>query len=386
MKSRDVFKLSVSLVLLGVLLTLLLGLLLLPYGKQSETPSFLNRNPLKVREGEALQYTQASPQNKLSFPQDHLPHKDYRHEWWYLTANLQSDTGMRFATQWTLFRTADNQAQWYFAHGALADTKVHLASFRQGREELANVTLTEQPFSAVIDDWLWQSTAALLPEKRLSSERLPAQLLPATLSYGAARSDDEGWQVKLSLATASPFFLQGEQGYSKKHQNEAIASHYYSQPFIDVKGEILWQGQWLNVTGSAWFDREWGSAMLAQDQQGWDWFSLRLSTDKALMIYRIRSSEQDFVYGSLMYRDGRIEILDANDIKLVSHVSDTVDYPYAFDLQVEKKSIGLNVDVRVAVVNQQQIMRFGIEYFEGMVTFKGSHAGEGFVEMTGYVN
>ena len=149
MKSRDVFKLSVSLVLLGVLLTLLLGLLLLPYGKQSETPSYLNRNPLKSQDNES-QYTQASPENKLSFPQDHLPHKDYRHEWWYLTANLQSDTGMRFATQWTLFRTAENQAQWYFAHGELADTKVHLASFRQGREELANVTIIVNFLSSLL--------------------------------------------------------------------------------------------------------------------------------------------------------------------------------------------------------------------------------------------
>jgi len=140
------------------------------------------------------------------------------------------------------------------------------------------------------------------------------------------------------------------------------------------------------MTGSAWFDREWGSAMLARDQQGWDWFSLRLSTDKALMIYRIRSSEQDFVYGSLMHRNGNIEILERKNIKLLSHVSDTLDYPYAFDLQVQKPSIGLNVDLRVAVINPQQIMRFGIEYFEGMVSFKGSHVGEGFVEMTGYVN
>ncbi|SGZ03370.1 Putative uncharacterized protein [Moritella viscosa] len=363
MKPRKMFKLFVFVVLVV--------LLLLSCGEQVKAPPEQNKSPLKGREGEEQQYAQALPENRLRFPQAHSPHKDYRHEWWYLTANLKSNTGIRFATQWTLFRTAVNQAQWYFAHGALADTKVHLAVFRQGREELTNVTITEQPFTAAIDDWLWQSSAALLP---------------AQLSYGSARTDSEAWQVKLSLVTKSPFFLQGEQGYSKKHQREAIASHYYSQPFIDVEGKILWQGQWLNVTGSAWFDREWGSAMLAQDQQGWDWFSIRLSTEKALMIYRIRSSEQDFIYGSLMHRNGDIDILDANNIKLVSHVNDTLDYPYEFDLRVEKQSIGLNVDLRVAVINQQQIMRFGIEYFEGMVSFKGSHDGEGFVEMTGYVN
>jgi len=111
-----------------------------------------------------------------------------------------------------------------------------------------------------------------------------------------------------------------------------------------------------------------------------------LSADEALMVYRIRSSEQDFVYGSLMHRNGDINILDEDNIKLLSHVRDRLYYPYAFDLKVEKPSIGLNVDLRVAVINQQQIMRFGIEYFEGMVSFKGSHAGEGFVEMTGYVD
>ncbi|WP_017221566.1 lipocalin-like domain-containing protein [Moritella dasanensis] len=372
MKSRKRVILFLSFILLTPLF--LLALVLILNEKPSQNPAGSMQNPLKYQETAERQYTQASAGYKIDFPQAHSPHKDFRHEWWYLTANLKSDTGIQFATQWTLFRTSVGQAQWYFAHAALADTNDHIAAFRHGREEFGNVTITSEPFSAAIDDWLWQSSAALLP----------SNLLPAQLSYGSARTDDAAWQAKLSLQTTSPFFLQGEQGYSQKHQREANASHYYSQPFIDVKGEVLWQGQWLNVTGSAWFDREWGSAMLADDQQGWDWFSLRLSSDKALMIYRIRSSEQDYVYGSLMYSDGRIEILDTNDIKLVSHVSDTLDYPHAFDLQVKKQSIGLNVDVRVTVINQQQIMRFGIEYFEGMVSFKGTHVGEGFVEMTGY--
>lgn len=365
MKLHKLFKLLVFLVLVLLLLWLIQSC-----EQQVDKSVELKPNPLKVQ-GSEQQYSQASLENRVSFPQAHSPHENYRHEWWYLTANLKSDSGIRFATQWTLFRTAVNQAQWYFAHGALADPKLHLAAFRQGRQEFANVVITSQPFSASIDDWLWQSSA---------------ELLPAQLSYGAARTDDAQWQVKLSLLTTSPFFLQGEQGYSKKHQREAIASHYYSQPFIDVTGKILWQGQWLNVTGTAWFDREWGSAMLAQDQQGWDWFSLRLSSDQALMIYRIRSSQQDFIYGSLMHSNGAIETLDVNNISLLSHDRDSASYPYAFDLKVVDETIGVNVDVRVTVINQQQIMRFGIEYFEGMVTFTGTHDGEGFVEMTGYVN
>ena len=328
--------------------------------------------PLAELAEEQQQYKQASVNNKITFPNAHLPHKEYRHEWWYLTANLTSASGQRFASQWTLFRTAVNNRHWYFAHAALADTKDHLSAFRDGREEFANVELSDTPFRAVIDDWVWQSSV---------------HLLPAKLSYGsgdyAGRNEDldpEKWQVKLSLSSNGPFYLQGDKGFSKKHHSEDIASHYYSQPFIDVEGRILWQGEWLTVTGNAWFDREWGSSLLAQDQQGWDWFSLRLSKDKALMIYRIRSNKDDFIYGSLMSSNGDIDILPINDIDLNSRVINEFGYPQEFTLKVESQA----VDIKIDIINKKQIMRFGIEYFEGMVDFDGSHTGQGFVEMTGY--
>ncbi len=361
--------------LLLITLLLLVLYLLATYLIPEDTPI---STPLTELAKDQQQYRQASVSNKITFPRAHSPHKEYRHEWWYLTANLTSDDGQRFASQWTLFRTAVNNRHWYFAHAGLADTKVHLSAFREGREELANVEVTATPFRAVIDDWIWQSSA---------------QLLPAKLSYGSANyasnntqlKESENieqaiWQVKLSLSTSKPFYLQGNKGFSIKHRSEDIASHYYSQPFIDVKGKILWQGTWQTVTGNAWFDREWGSNLLAQDQQGWDWFSLRLSKDKALMIYRIRSDKADFIYGSLMYSNGDIDILSINDIYLQSNELSEFGYPQQFTLKIKSQGVDINIEI----INNKQIMRFGIEYFEGMVTFAGSHTGQGFVEMTGY--
>lgn len=319
------------------------------------------------------QFTQAVEGNNITFPKAHAPHKNYQHEWWYLTTNLISESGERFASQWTLFRTAIDNRHWYFAHAALANTKEHISAFRDGREEFSNVIISANPFLAVIDDWKWQSSA---------------QLLPAQLHYGSAKHqildskdiDPKAWRVQLSLSSDKPFYLQGNKGFSKKHHSENIASHYYSQPFIDVEGKVLWQGQWQKVTGHAWFDREWGSSMLAQDQQGWDWFSLRLSKDKALMIYRIRSQQDDFLYGSVMHGNGDIDTLAMKDIKLHSLDINEFGYPQYFILAI--KSHGININI--AIVNNKQIMRFGIEYFEGMVDFNGSHSGQGFVEMTGY--
>ena len=42
----------------------------------------------------------------LSFLRDHGPHSDFRIEWWYVTANLQTEDGTPLGIQWTLFRSA----------------------------------------------------------------------------------------------------------------------------------------------------------------------------------------------------------------------------------------------------------------------------------------
>ena len=343
------------------------------------------RNPLKGLSDTANDYDKPQINHPIIFPDAHDPKKSYRQEWWYITANLITEDGQSLATQWTLFRRAVEDKHWYFAHSALANNDQHFSAFRSGREELANVIINRLPFSATIDDWQWQSTETLFPAVLNYGSTVIEQKSSQTHNSETNNLESNNpWRVKLHLDSKSNFFLQGEQGYSKKHWSLDIASYYYSQPFINVHGEVYWQGRWQKVNGKAWFDREWGSQMLAADQQGWDWFSLRLDQDTALMVYRIRSNIEDHVYGSLMSYQGNIETLSPQDIKVSSiHNSSAINntyYPQAFNLVIEKKNIALTV----SVVNPKQIMRFGIEYFEGMVTFSGSHQGQGFLEMTGY--
>jgi predicted secreted hydrolase len=308
-------------------------------------------------------YQRPSPQHKISFPLAHAPKKGYRHEWWYLTANLVNQQGEKLAAQWTLFRTAINDKHLYFAHGALANSSEHFSALRLGRPDFGNLVIKTNPFSAFIDDWSWQSND---------------NFLSASLNFG---DNNLGrWQAQLELTADNRFYLQGDKGYNRKHLTLPIASHYYSQPFIKVTGKVFLNGQWQKVTGDAWFDREWGSQMLAPDQQGWDWFSLRLTPDLALMVYRIRSTKQDHLYGSLMKKDGEVMILSAKHINIKSGSVDNTGYPQQFSLTLAEQDI----DLTVKIINNKQIMRFGINYFEGMVDFSGSHQGTGFLEMTGY--
>ena len=53
---------------------------------------------------EAGDFAQAHEDIRLSFPEDHAAHPDYRIEWWYLTANLEDERGEPLGLQWTLFR------------------------------------------------------------------------------------------------------------------------------------------------------------------------------------------------------------------------------------------------------------------------------------------
>ncbi|GAW96857.1 MULTISPECIES: lipocalin-like domain-containing protein [Colwellia] len=355
------------------------------------------RQPLKYLTDADGKFASPSRDNQILFPQAHAPKKAYRQEWWYLTTTLTTEHGQSLASQWTLFRRAVGDKHWYFAHAALADAQSHNTAYRHGREELGNVNISAEPFNASIDDWQWQSTASLLPARLVYGSAVGSITSAVTVAAvdrainapitkkGIVTKTENHWQVELKLTTTVEFFLQGENGFSIKHPNLNIASHYYSQPFIEVTGKVYWQGNWQKVTGQAWFEREWSSQPLGPDQQGWDWFALRLNDNTALMVFRARSDQQDYLYASIMTRNGDIRSIASNEISLTSHdnkLTSNSPYPQSFSLLIAKE----NIDIKVTVVNEQQIMRFGIEYFEGMVTFSGSHQGQGFVEMTGYSN
>ncbi|MGB5446237.1 MAG: hypothetical protein WBM99_12090, partial [Psychromonas sp.] len=73
-------KLSNIMILVVIILFFLLLMFVLP-AKDS-----VDKNPLKAQFNDQ-QYELPSPDTVISFPQAHWPHKTFRHEWWYLTAN-----------------------------------------------------------------------------------------------------------------------------------------------------------------------------------------------------------------------------------------------------------------------------------------------------------
>ena len=204
-------------------------------------------------------FAEVLPGQKLEFPRDHLPHTDYRIEWWYLTANLVDQRGSDWGLHWTLFRQAlnagGNPQGWNSNQGGMGqaalrtpDGHVYEQRFARGGIGQAGVAVNDGRFAAWIDDWEMQGEG---PEP-----------LPGTLSIRL-----QEFKARLYLDVATPWVLHGDQGYSRKSA-QGQASYYYSQPHIQVAGVIELQGESVAVSGPGWLDREWSSQPLADNQPG----------------------------------------------------------------------------------------------------------------------
>lgn len=330
----------------------------------------------KMRTGFAQQFGEAvSKQQGLNFPDDHGAHHQQGIEWWYVTANLTADTGEAFGVQWTLFRlTVDEQnettepspwwnGQLYFAHFAIQTDTQHQAFEKYGRSGQVNVAA--QPFEARLDDW------------QLASKE--AAFLPLNL-----KAQQKNYSANLTLAN-SPLIKHGEQGYSQKtHQGHA--SYYYSYPFLQAKGDIMFAGKTYRVTGDAWLDREWSSALIDPSQNGWDWFSIQ-ADDPALgglMAFCIRNSQQEYDYCSASHiaRTGQVRAIANQEVTLQvlkTHALATKTYPIKWALNI-KGFESIIIDAR----NPDSRNQLSIPYWEGRIKTHGGFEGKGYAELVGY--
>jgi predicted secreted hydrolase len=313
----------------------------------------------------------------FAFPADHGPHPQFRIEWWYVTANLADADGTAYGVQWTLFRQAiapgpqregwANQQIW-MGHAAItrADTHRYAEVFARGGVGQAGVDAN--PFRAWIDGWEMRGLASID-----ASNIAPLELNASGADFSYA----------LRLDADRPLVLQGDAGYSRKSEREQ-ASYYYSQPHFTVKGRVTVDDKQAEVTGQAWLDREWSSQPLASDQSGWDWLSLHLDTGEKLMLYRMRQTGgDDYGSGKWIARDGETEALGSADIIFTPQDFTEIEgrkIPTTWGIAIPR----LGFRIECVALNPRSWMGTSFHYWEGPISFGGSHAGLGYLEMTGY--
>jgi len=322
-------------------------------------------------------YATVVPGRRFAFPADLGPHPEFRIEWWYVTANLKGADGAAYGAQWTLFRQATqpgpalegwaNRNAW-MGHAAVTSVDTHRSSETFARGGVGQASVETAPFHAFIDNWQMRAIEAFAADR----------VAPLELTASAA-----DFSYALRLDADRPLVLQGDKGFSRK-SDRGQASYYYSQPFFKAAGRIVINDKPVDVTGLAWMDREWSSQPLAADQTGWDWFSLHIGSGEKLMLYRLRQNDgRNNLFGNWITQDGRsVEIAAADNSMTPTQFTDIGGRKVPTAWRVAIPSHGLNIET--VPINPRCWMGTSFAYWEGPITFSGSHQGIGYLELTGY--
>jgi predicted secreted hydrolase len=421
-------------------------------------------------------FTPVKRGNIVELPRDHMSHPDFQLEWWYLTFVLSAEDGQEFGLQYTLFRfntelnapssakaNAKNSAegsaesnaksnynssaessanhssednrqtnanshiarnwtdgQQWMGHASLHTAEQHYFEERFASGGVGNAYVNQQPYTTVIDDWVWKAAQAEVQTGAESKAMFPSVL---TFAFGQSSTHHplktrekipdptadslselnnapgvSAVKVALNLNTSGPFIKQGDNGYSKKTQDERLRSYYYSQPFINAEGTLNIEGNSVEVAGKGWFDHEWTSHLANSEAMGWDWFSLHLNDGSKLMAFRMHAMNENmknskskhseiFTTASFIAGNGTKETIEQANVSITPTAYETINeggvaraVPTAWRIQIPIKDI----DVSIRPFKESQWNNSLFPYYEGRVEIKGSHSGSGFMELTGY--
>jgi predicted secreted hydrolase len=330
----------------------------------------------------------ALPGWHYEFPRDHAPHPDFKTEWWYFTGEVRSADGHRFGYQLTFFRQGirppDERGtttsrfivdDLKFAHFALSDLGGKQFHFFQktSRGSFGEAGFEADARLAWIDDWTLQSHG------------------DAGFTLRATAAD---LSLTLELRNAKPWALHGENGVSQKAEGEGSASHYYSGTRLATTGSLRMEQRDFAVTGESWFDHEWATNQLAEDQVGWDWFSLQFDDGSVLMLYQMRLRDDGIdpaSSGTFIARDGTSQHLRREDYVLRpldfwTSPATKARYPIAWELRVS--GLGLTARITTPLASQELVLKPNA-YWEGLIDIAGDQGGKplrghGYLELTGY--
>ncbi len=340
--------------------------------------------------GAAEGWKQAVGPWQWSFPKDHGAHPEFRTEWWYFTGNLKDKAGKQYGYQLTFFRqglamkASDPKSPWsirdvYLAHFAIVDgSSGQFWHFDQASRSGPGLAGAKTGF---MDVWTLAWSA-----------KMAGNSIVLKAHQGEIALD-------LELSPRKPMVFHGKKGLSTKGPNPGQASYYYSFTDLATTGTIRTPNapQPTEVTGTSWFDQEFGSNVLSPDQVGWDWFGIHLSDGRDLMLFQLRKKDgtiESSSSGTIVEKDGTSRHLRKGDITvkaLAEWKSQKSGGIYPAKWQILIPSAQVDITLAPIVANQELVTESstGVTYWEGAVVGTGSSGGsqitvEGYGELTGY--
>jgi predicted secreted hydrolase len=362
-------------------------------------------------------WSEAKPGYVFSFPRDHASHPDFKIEWWYYTGNVHAADGRRFGYQVTFFRvgidhTPKNPSQWavrdlYMTHLAISDPKGsryrYAEKLTRGGPGLAGAR--SDTYYTWNENWsagLAESRQPKAESRKPNADSRPFDKLRVAPSEVEGRQHfvkaiDKSVGIDLLLDEGKTPAINGINGINQKGAREGNASHYYSMTRMPTKGTLWIDGEKFEVSGLTWMDHEFSTSFLEPEQRGWDWFSIQLSDNRELMLYRMRradGSHDPRSSGTLVDVNGKTTHLTDSDFTLRPGRStfkskNGAVYPTEWTVSVPRHKIELTVTTPLQDQELSLVESTGIAYWEGMIDVAGTSgskavSGSGYLEMTGY--
>ena len=328
----------------------------------------------------------------MELPRDDGPH-DRLTEWWYDTGHLVAADGRRFGFEMVIFRAERGAFPVAWAsHLALTDE--HGQRFRYDqRSELGPQVDRSMP-GAGFDLAIRGSVALGVPDLTASSWTMVGVAGVDHLSGVGVAADGQRLGLDLALdAHGRPPALHDTDGYVDF--GSAGGSYYYSRTSMDAAGSVTLGDEVIPVTGSAWFDHQWGD-FIAVGAGGWDWFAVNLAdgTDITLSLVRDAAGDYPLVYGTLVHPDGSTRHLSYDDFEVTvtkhwESPATGATYPAGWRIAILDEA--LVIDLAPTVADQELDTRAttGVVYWEGSQVVTATRdgvpvAGTAYVELTGY--
>ncbi|MFP6685474.1 MAG: polyprenyl synthetase family protein [Polyangiaceae bacterium] len=340
----------------------------------------------------------------LDLAVEDLPHESSLQEWWYLHTHLQSPDGRSFSVFSALFERLFGEERLAYAHSSVVDVESDRHyTYAVGDPRIPGVVaplLRRRPsddyFKHALAE-MYERGASPSPD-RIARENfvIPRNVMDfrgealhihkiADGEYEVEQEKRNGFGFRLRYRATKIPILNGRHGvvFGPSADDNMF---YYSFTRMDVSGELYLDSETLSVSGSGWYDHEFGGDTAKRNTShglgtySWSWMGLQLDDGTELCYATLVDEEHDEAL-----HDHEVLFIDADGVRTYhkatiepldtwSSMRSYIEYEVAWRMRIAD----LDIDLTIEAAKREQELQSVIAdpaYWEGRVNILGRKAG-----------